>query len=102
VGDEFFVGEVRSPAGGYAFDYRMDLETAAISKGKLLPETEAKLRLLMSRLGLVYGAIDLRRTPDDAEVFLEINPAGQWLFVEEKTELPITAALAGLLARRSR
>ncbi len=102
VGDELFVGEVRSPEGGYAYDYRMDLDAAVISKGKLLPETEAKLRVLMSRLGLVYGAIDLRRTPDGAEVFLEINPAGQWLFVEDKTGLPITEALASLLAGRSR
>ena len=37
---------------------------------------------LMSRLGLVYGALDLIVTPDDEYVFLEINPGGQWLWME--------------------
>jgi hypothetical protein len=31
-------------------------------------------------------------------VFLEINPAGQWLFIEQQTRQPITDALAGALA----
>jgi glutathione synthase/RimK-type ligase-like ATP-grasp enzyme len=51
----------------------------------------------MRRLGLVYGAIDMRRTADGRYVFLEINPAGQWLFIEERTKQPITSAVAGKL-----
>ncbi|WP_425194872.1 hypothetical protein [Halomonas sp. GXIMD04776] len=42
-----------------------------------------KLTSLLSRLGLAYGSIDLRETPDNRWVFLEINPAGQFLFLEE-------------------
>jgi len=56
------------------------------------------LRVLMRRLGLVYGAIDLRLTEDGRYVFLEINPAGQFLYVEQQTGQPITAALAACLA----
>jgi hypothetical protein len=52
----------------------------------------------MDRLGLVYGAFDLRRRDDGEHVFLEVNPAGQWLYVEEVTGLPITDAVARLLA----
>ena len=51
----------------------------------------------MRRLGLVYGAIDLRLTPEGQYVFLEINPAGQFLYVERATGQPITAALAKAL-----
>ena len=51
----------------------------------------------MKSLGLVYGAIDMRRTADDRYVFLEINPAGQWLFIEQHSRQPITAAVAELL-----
>lgn len=98
VGPDLFVGEIHPAEGGYAYDYRMDLERCCISPGKLTPQTENRLRRLMEHLGLVYGAIDLRRTPEGEEVFLEINPAGQWLFVEERTGQPITAALASLLA----
>jgi hypothetical protein len=32
-------------------------------------------------------------------VFLEVNPAGQYLWVEAETKLPITAALIDLLGR---
>ncbi len=64
-----------------------------------LPETvNSSLLALMRRLDLWYGAIDLRRSPDGDYVFLEINPAGQWLFVEYATGQPISAALARLLA----
>ena len=35
--------------------------------------------------------------PDGQYVFLEVNPAGQWLFVEERTGQPITAAVAAQL-----
>jgi glutathione synthase/RimK-type ligase-like ATP-grasp enzyme len=49
-------------------------------------------------LGLVYAAIDLRLTPDGDHVFLEVNPAGQWLFIEQATGQPISEAIAGVLA----
>ena len=55
----------------------------------------------MERLGLVYGAIDLRRTPEGEHVFLEINTAGEFLFVEERTGQPIARAVADWLARPS-
>jgi glutathione synthase/RimK-type ligase-like ATP-grasp enzyme len=57
-----------------------------------------KLLALMQRLGLVYGAIDLRLTADGRYVFLEINPAGQFLYVEEQTGQRISDALAARLA----
>jgi glutathione synthase/RimK-type ligase-like ATP-grasp enzyme len=56
----------------------------------------------MRRLGLEYGAIDLRLTPDGDYVFFEVNPGGQFLFVEHACGLPISAALAAHLARGRR
>jgi len=58
---------------------------------------ETGLLRLLKHAGLRYGAIDMRRTPDGRYVFLEVNPAGQWRFVEEVTGQPITAAMASLL-----
>lgn len=45
------------------------------------------------------GAIDVRRTPEGGYYFLEVNPAGQWHFVEQRTGLPISKAMADLLAK---
>jgi hypothetical protein len=36
-------------------------------------------------------------TPDGEYVFAEINPNGQWLWIEQATGLPIAEALADLL-----
>ncbi len=41
-------------------------------------DVEAQLGALLRALGLVFGAVDLIRTPDGEHVFLEVNPAGEW------------------------
>lgn len=99
VGDELFPAEIVGPPGGYEFDFRLDTAQATISPIELPELLAGRLRQLMRRLELRYGAVDLRRTADGDFVFLEINPAGQWLFVEYATGQPISAALATLLAR---
>ncbi|HEX8894260.1 MAG TPA: hypothetical protein VF783_13095 [Terriglobales bacterium] len=58
---------------------------------------ENRLLLLMRRMGLEYGAIDLRLTPEGKYVFLEINPAGQFLWIEEATGQKISDAIAAHL-----
>ena len=88
-----------SPApDGYELDYRMDMDGARFQPTDLPIATEKAIQVLMKRLGLVFGAIDLRRTADRGDVFLEVNPAGEWRFVEERTSQPITQAVAELLA----
>jgi glutathione synthase/RimK-type ligase-like ATP-grasp enzyme len=59
-----------------------------ISKGSLL---------MLERFGLNYGAFDFIVTPRGDWVFLELNPNGQFLWIEELTGLPMTHALIQLL-----
>lgn len=54
-------------------------------------------RDLVQRLGLMFGAIDLLLTTSGEYVFLEINPNGQWHWLEQITGVPLTAALCDLL-----
>lgn len=98
VGDRVFAAAIRPAADAYAVDFRMSMTTASIWAITLPPRVVSALRTLMQRLGLVYGAIDLRETDAGEFVFLEINPAGQWLFVEDATGQPISAAIARWLA----
>ena len=42
--------------------------------------------------GLFYGAIDLIRTVDGTYVFLEMNPFGQWAWVQDLCGLPLAEA----------
>jgi MvdC family ATP-grasp ribosomal peptide maturase len=57
----------------------------------------AKLSTLMSKLGLVYGAIDLIRTPAGEHVFLEVNSGGEWGMLERDLDYPISEAIAEAL-----
>ena len=51
---------------------------------------------LVKELGLGFGAIDLVVTPENEYYFLEVNPNGQWAWVEFDTGLPISEALIKL------
>ncbi len=101
VGDQVHAAEIRGDASAYEYDFRVDA-SPRITPHDLPIGVEARLRRLMRRLGIVYGAVDLRVAPDGGYVFLEVNPAGQWLFVELATGQPITASLAALLHRLDR
>jgi glutathione synthase/RimK-type ligase-like ATP-grasp enzyme len=97
IGDEVFAAAVDVRDLAYDVDVRMNVNARHVAHD--LPDDVAeKLRALMQKLGLVYGAVDLRLTEDGRYVFLEINPAGQFLYVEQQTRQPISAALAARLA----
>lgn len=66
---------------------------------RLALRDDAALRRLMESLGLVFGCIDLVAGEHDVLHVLEINQAGQFLFVEHDTpELPLLRATAAMLA----
>lgn len=66
---------------------------------QLPADIEQRCLDVTAALGLCYGAIDLILTPEGEYVFLEINPHGQWEFIETATGLPISDAIADLLNR---
>jgi MvdC family ATP-grasp ribosomal peptide maturase len=105
VDGELFPGAIdasRSTAG--RVDWReSDPSEVRWERGELPSETADRLRRFMQRLGLVYGALDLIRTPDGRHVFLEVNPNGEWGMLEHDLGLPIAEAIAkALLAERRR
>jgi hypothetical protein len=72
-----------------------------VSEG--LPEAVAQRCVELTRsYGLHFGAIDLGATADGGYAFFEINPNGQWAWVEQITGQPLRAAMADLLEGRTR
>ena len=93
VGERVFAAAARLEQAEYQADVRYNANLAY--KPHALPDDITRqLLLLMRRLGLEYGAIDMRLTPEGEYVFLEINPAGQFWYIEQSANLPIAAALA--------
>ena len=98
VKDELFAAEIDARGTSSPEDFRPVLADCRVAPCTL-PDREADaLRALLRELDLSYAAIDLRRREDGSLAFLEINPGGQWYFVEQRTGQLITAALASLLA----
>lgn len=68
---------------------------------ELPQEVHAKCLVLMKRLGIVFGCIDLIVTPRGEHVFLEINQMGQFLWIEECCpELPILQTFCDFLVSK--
>jgi glutathione synthase/RimK-type ligase-like ATP-grasp enzyme len=63
----------------------------------LPPDVEERCLAVVDAYGLTFGAIDLARRPDGGYVFFELNPNGQWAWVEQRTGLPLRARLADVL-----
>jgi len=56
------------------------------------------LLAMVGGLGLRFCSADLVLTPDNQHVFLDLNPNGQWLWLEREAGLPLSSAMAELLA----
>lgn len=102
IDDQIFAGAIYTGSTSYEVDFRMAMGEAEMAAFDVPKPLVRQLVDYVRRLRLTYGAIDMRLTPNGDYVFLEINPSGQWLFVEQRTGLPITDALAGLLMRKER
>lgn len=103
IGDTVFATRIESQPLEEA---RIDWRRAGTQLKHAADELPAELRSLCLELtrsyGLEFGAIDLARTPDGKYVFFEINPNGQWAWIEQLTGQPLRATMADLLARGQR
>lgn len=66
-------------------------------KFDLSADIREKILTLMDRLGLNYGAIDMILTPADELYFLEVNPVGEFFWLEKNPGFPISDAIADVL-----
>jgi glutathione synthase/RimK-type ligase-like ATP-grasp enzyme len=82
-----------------SLDWRRDQLRVRYELCDLPSGTEERLRKLMKALRLRYGAIDLVETPAGEIIFLEVNPEGNWLWLEERLGLNISGAIASGLER---
>ena len=77
---------------------RYDHEHTPYSPEELPQVVADRCRALTKALHLEYSAIDLIRRPDGEFVFLETNGNGQFLWAEQWSGVPVSKALAELLA----
>lgn len=101
VGDRIFTTRVNSQRHvATSVDWRrMQVAEGLYEQTILQEDTASKLLQFHARAGLHYAAYDFIVPRDGGEpIFLECNPAGQWLWLEDATHTSISQALASDLA----
>ena len=74
-------------------DWRRD-QSAPVDPVQLPPAVADVSRAVVSRLGLAAGVVDAKVGQDGSPVFLEVNPQGQFLFLEGATGVDLTGIVA--------
>ncbi|GAA2431271.1 hypothetical protein GCM10010191_51260 [Actinomadura vinacea] len=78
-------------------DWRAAMEMKYGDYRPLPDEVVKQTQALMEELGLVYAAVDFIVTPDGEYVFLEANPCGQFMWMQNDLGLPMSDRIAELL-----
>lgn len=99
VAGEHFSCKIESQRSGRAnVDWRR-YDVANTPHSIVVPPTQItkKIETLMARLGLTYGAFDFIVDKQGCWWYLEVNSAGQWLWIEDLLGLPISRKIAKTL-----
>jgi glutathione synthase/RimK-type ligase-like ATP-grasp enzyme len=81
-------------------DWRKGKRELVLEPCALPADLAGRCIALLRGLGLVFGCLDFVVTPAGEHVFLEVNQAGQFLFVEHGTGLPMLDMFCEFLRQR--
>lgn len=99
VGDKVFSARINSQENiNTQTDWRK--EKNPFFKYDLPLNVENKCIQLLKELNISFGAIDLIKDKNGNYIFLEINPNGQWAWIEMETGLNISEAIINYLTTK--
>jgi glutathione synthase/RimK-type ligase-like ATP-grasp enzyme len=102
VGSEVFATQIDSPmsSNGNVDLHRCPLPQLSFRTKELDDTTRRACVKLIHSLGLRYGAIDfVIDGKNDQPIFLELNPTGDWYWIERKTGQSISKAMVDLIEK---
>ncbi len=101
IGDAAYAAEILSQEHDETkTDWRRGPRTDLPHRPHALPDNLRKRCIRLVRaLGLRFGAVDLILDRNKGYWFLEVNPNGQWAWIENRTGLPLTQAIVDELER---
>lgn len=101
VGDQVFPCVIHSQESESGkVDWRtVSFDTLLHEQGIIPKKFSKELVQYLKSLQLPFGAFDFILTPENEFVFLECNPNGQWLWIENLTGFPISKAIANWLEK---
>lgn len=104
MGERVITARIASQAqAATRLDWRTRSAGLTIEPDELPAEVEKRVHALMRSLGLVFGCLDFVVTPSGEHVFLEVNPMGQFLWVEHANpEIRLLGPFCDFLLARGR
>lgn len=104
VGDKHFCCRINSQSSNKAnIDWRRyDMPNTPHFAMEAPEHIKLKIDTLMSRLDINYGALDFIVDKNNEWYFLEINPMGQWLWIEDLTGIKISDAISNWLITKAK
>jgi hypothetical protein len=97
VGRQVVATAIHAHTAAARMDWRSDYDALSYEPAELPSDVTAAVHGLMAHLGLRFGVLDFLVRPDGEHVFLEINPNGQWAWIDHAAA-PVAAAIADALA----
>lgn len=92
--------EVRTAAldaQDWPLDWRMAEDAHSAWRRYDAPDVEAQALRLVGALGVGFSSQDWLVPADGPAVFIDLNPAGQWMFLPEDVAQPITESIVDFL-----
>ena len=97
VDSRVFAAAIYAHSHAASIDWRSDYDALTYEPIEPPSEVVDRVRSMMARLKLRFGALDFLVTAGGEWYFLEVNPNGQWAWIEQETRLPISEAIADAL-----
>lgn len=96
IGRDIFAAEIMSQSHKSSqTDWRATEDPYIEHRPHKLPnKLEMQCQTLVKQLGLEFGAIDFALTAEGEYIFFEINPNGEWLWLEDILGFPIAEKIA--------
>lgn len=98
VGKKVFAAAIHARSEAARVDWRSDYDSLDYEVTEPPEAVTIGMLAFLEYFGLSFGAFDFVVTPANQWIVLECNPSGAYGWLEEALELPITSALADLLA----
>ncbi|MFX0185468.1 MAG: MvdC/MvdD family ATP grasp protein [Candidatus Hodarchaeota archaeon] len=95
IGDDLFSVEIYSKRSK-PLDWRRLKEPLAYRSYDLSKEVENLCRLMLNEMRLTFGAFDFVKTAEGDLYFLEVNPTGEWAWLEKEMGFPMRDAFIKL------
>ncbi|WP_300565960.1 MvdC/MvdD family ATP grasp protein [Flavobacterium sp.] len=102
VDGSFFTGKINAQKSEKGkTDWRIANDVSLTWESYVLPANICDaLTIMMKKMKLFFGAIDMIREKDGSYIFLEVNPQGEWGMIQRDLGYPIGETIAEKLVAR--